>query len=248
MGKVLTDTASLTAVADAIRAKSGGEEALVFPEGFVAAVSGITGGENDCSKYITCIYRMFYQATFPDGYELDLTVKNAANSSPANDMMGFLNQAKGLKSVKFAFIDKGAALSANYCFAGYSSTVVDTLEVVDISGIGCSFLSFAGAFQNRNSLKSIIGAIDLTGCINVNSAFYNCYALEDVEFAQGTIPKSIQFNNSPNLTDASIQSIIDGLADLSDGTTQVLSLHADVKAKLTEAQLDVITEKNWSVA
>ena len=248
MGKVLTDTASLTAVADAIREKSGGEEALVFPEGFVAAVAGITDGGNDYSKYITSIYKMFYQATFPDGYELDLTVKNAANSTPANDMMGFLNQAKGLKTVKLSFIDKGAALSANYCFAGYSSTVVDTLEVVDISGIGCSFSSFAGAFQNRNSLKSIIGAIDLTGCTNVNSAFYNCTALEHVEFVQGTVAKNVSFGESPNLSETAIQSIIDGLADLGDGTTQVLSLHTNVKAKLTEAQLGAITAKNWSVA
>ena len=42
--KVLTDTESLSAVAEAIRAKSGGDEPLVFPEGFVEAVEGIEGG------------------------------------------------------------------------------------------------------------------------------------------------------------------------------------------------------------
>lgn len=200
---------------------------------------------SNITQYITNIYRMFYQTTFPEGYELDLIVKNSVNSTPASDMMGFLNQAKGLKSVKLSFIDKGATLSANYCFAGYSSTDVDNLELIDISGMACTFSSFAGAFQNRTSLKSIIGDIDLTGCINVNSAFYNCLALEDVEFAQGTIPKSIQFNNSPNLSDTSIQSIIDGLADLTGGTQQTITFHADVKAKLTDEQKTTITNKNW---
>ena len=35
---------SLTAVADAIRAKSGGSESLEFPDGFVSEIEGISGG------------------------------------------------------------------------------------------------------------------------------------------------------------------------------------------------------------
>ena len=42
------DDASLTAVADAIRAKGGTSEALVFPDGFVSAVEVIqAGGDED---------------------------------------------------------------------------------------------------------------------------------------------------------------------------------------------------------
>lgn len=42
----LTETASLTAVANAIRAKTGSADSLAFPSGMVEAISGFTGGED----------------------------------------------------------------------------------------------------------------------------------------------------------------------------------------------------------
>lgn len=44
MANYIVQDTSLAAVADAIRAKTGGGEALAFPAGFVEAVEGITGG------------------------------------------------------------------------------------------------------------------------------------------------------------------------------------------------------------
>lgn len=44
MANYIVQDTSLAAVADAIRAKAGGTEKLVFPAGFVEAVEGITGG------------------------------------------------------------------------------------------------------------------------------------------------------------------------------------------------------------
>ena len=99
----------------------------------------------------------------------------------------------------------------------------------------------------QKALKKIIGVIDLTGCINTTSAFYECRALEEVEFKQGTIPKSIEFNHSPNLTETAIQSIVDGLADLTGATAQTLTFHRTTGNKLTEAQKATITAKNWTL-
>lgn len=49
MAEYLTNTADLTAVADAIRAKGGASEQLVYPSGFVSAISAIeTGGGGEC--------------------------------------------------------------------------------------------------------------------------------------------------------------------------------------------------------
>lgn len=243
MGKVLTDTASLTAVADAIREKSGGEEALVFPEGFVAAVAGITDGGNDGAQYVTNLYHMFDGATFPEGYELDLTVDRPG------EMSSFMHRATGVKSVKLAFVNKGATVSANYVFGNLdSNTGIDVLETVDLANAECTFDAFAGAFQSRRALKSVIGEIDVSKSYTNTSAFYACTLLEEVRFKAGSITKAISFQQSPVLSDVSLQSIVNGLADLSEGTAQVLSLHTDVKAKLTEAQLGAITAKNWSVA
>lgn len=46
MAKYLTNTAELTAVADAIRTKGGTEELLTYPAGFVTAIENISTGSN----------------------------------------------------------------------------------------------------------------------------------------------------------------------------------------------------------
>ena len=78
-----------------------------------------------------------------------------------------------------------------------------------------------------------------------NTAFLNANKLENVCFVKNSIYKSITFSSAV-LSTNSIQSIIDGLATVE--TAQTLTLHADVKAKLTEEQLATITSKNWNVA
>ena len=67
-----------------------------------------------------------------------------------------------------------------------------------------------------------------------------------IKFVEKSIKASIAFAQSSLLSDESIQSIIDGLATVE--TAQTLTLHADVKAKLTDEQIAQITIKNWSLA
>jgi exopolyphosphatase/pppGpp-phosphohydrolase len=75
----------------------------------------------------------------------------------------------------------------------------------------------------------------------------NCLALEHIIF-EGVIIVSIGFKQSSLLDNASIQSIINCLADLTGQTAQTLTLHADVGAKLTDEQKVTITAKNWILA
>lgn len=275
--KVLADTESLSAVAEAIRAKSGGNEELSFPDGFVDAIEGIEGGYDkgyaeghekgyaegetkgeeqgydrgykqgkadgsDFTRYIKSLSRTFYDATFPEGYELDISTSDAVG------MTHFMCLATGVKSVKLAFVNKGATINANYAFGGDNNLKGDFLETVDISNVECKFDGVAGMFQMRKVLKHVIGEIDLSVSTTNNAAFYNCLALEDVSFKPLSIGMTISFSNSPLLSAASVQSIINGLADLTGANTQTLSFHADVKATLTEEQLVSITQKNWTVA
>lgn len=46
MAEYLVQDTSLTAVANAIRAKTGSADSLAFPSGMVEAISGFTGGED----------------------------------------------------------------------------------------------------------------------------------------------------------------------------------------------------------
>lgn len=108
--------------------------------------------------------------------------------------------------------------------------------------------TFSNMFENCRGLIEIGGALDLTKATNVTGMFYLCPSLQEVRFVNRCIFLSISFTDCAKLSNESIQSIIDGLADLTGQATQTLTFHADVKAKLTEEQIATITSKNWSLA
>jgi hypothetical protein len=64
----------------------------------------------------------------------------------------------------------------------------------------------------------------------------------------GSVGTSISFVFSSELSDESIQNIIDVLMDKTGQTASVLTLPNNVKAKLTEEQIATITSKNWTLA
>ena len=92
-----------------------------------------------------------------------------------------------------------------------------------------------------------IGEMDISNATNVTGMFGSCSDLERISFVQGCLKISISFANSGKLNDASIQSIIDGLADLTGKTAQTLTLHATVGGKLTQEQKDAVSAKNWTL-
>lgn len=94
----------------------------------------------------------------------------------------------------------------------------------------------------------IIGELDFSSATSVLSMFNASIGLVEVRFKENTLKLSISLAQSNLLSDESIQSIIDGLADLTGQTAQTITFHADVKAKLTEEQIATITSKNWTLA
>ena len=102
-------------------------------------------------------------------------------------------------------------------------------------------------FTNLDALETIGGKpLDFTSCTQANSIMRNCKALKEFRVAPNSI--NLRFEvNSVNLSAETIQSIIDGLADLTGGTAQTLDLHSDVADKLTPEQLTQIANKNWDV-
>ena len=99
------------------------------------------------------------------------------------------------------------------------------------------------------SVKAIAKAFDLPiekGEIDYK-AFQDCTNLKNIKLT-GSVGKSISFGHSQYLTDESIQNIIDVLMDRTGQTASVLTLHNNVKAKLTEEQIATITSKNWTLA
>ena len=122
------------------------------------------------------------------------------------------------------------------------------LKIVDslYTSVSTSFQLMCSGCVNLIAIYSQLDFSKTSSANGLNSVFRDCKALVTVSFVENSIPFSLSLAQSPLLSDESIHSIINGLATVE--TSQTLTLHADVKAKLTESQIAQITSKNWNLA
>ena len=106
--------------------------------------------------------------------------------------------------------------------------------------------NFSGIFNYSYTIEEI-GTMDISSATNVLNMFNGCTGLKRITFAPYCINLSISFANCGLLDDASVQSIVDGLADLTGQTAQKLTFHATVGANMTQAQKDAVSAKNWTL-
>lgn len=151
-----------------------------------------------------------------------------------------INNANGVNDFRSAF-------NCNY-------TVRDEkLKHLTLNFSTSKVTSFQNAFNCMIALEIIDGnPLDFSSVnLSSNAIFLNMFnynmALKEVRFVENTIPKNISFNASSLLSDESIQSIIDGLADLTEQTSQKVTFSTTVVNKLTTEQMDAIWAKNWEV-
>ena len=107
-------------------------------------------------------------------------------------------------------------------------------------------ISAQETFYRCTRLKTIT-LFSLDGVTSFSGCFTGCSKLENITI-EGSIDVNFGIAATAVLTDASVQSIIDHLKDLTGTDTQTLTLHADVGAKLTDEQKASVTGKNWTLA
>lgn len=100
-------------------------------------------------------------------------------------------------------------------------------------------------FMGCSDLKTI-PYIGFFGVTSTSSFFINCTELEDIT-VDGEIASGIGFAYCGKLTDASVQSIIDHLADLTGTTAKKITFHTDVLLRMTDEQIATITARNWTM-
>lgn len=168
-----------------------------------------------------------------------------------------------------ALQDNGNRANYNYAFAGIGWTDETfnpkyPISVTDLGGnafaqseitttkVPISYdvtnVSNTNVFSYCGKLKTI-PSLRVTENVTVYARwFYNCYALETVNFTEDSvIAADIAFDRSPLLTSASVDSIIHALKDLTGQTAQTLTFHATVGGKLTDEQKAAISAKNWTL-
>ena len=175
---------------------------------------------------------------------------NDATFKPKYDIVcgqwdGAVFHLSGITDLKGILEAQGVTLDTSNVSGGtnfFNQSHITRIPALDLR----SMTTCLSMFQNCTNLQEIeLNNVreDLTG----NDAFRGCYKLTTIRVT-GTIGTSV-FNipNSPLLTNESVQSIIDCLKDLTGLATQTLTFHADVGAKMTDAQKATITAKNWTL-
>lgn len=186
--------------------------------------------------YAKSLANAFRDAEFPSGYEITITAPQFGGRAQQ-----CFSGTKGLRKITM-----NTPLDVSYIMYNFIYYATDIEELVFPDGIHIVDWNYFAT--NVNTLKSVIGRLDPSGMASNSICFVGCTALEDISFMPGTIEGAISFNKSSKLSAESVQSIIDGLADLTGKTTQTLTLHATVGGNLTDAQKASITAKNWTLA
>lgn len=221
---VKLDTA-LTETANAIRDKSGTTEPIAFDEtqGFKAAVESIETGSGDN-----------HYDTFWDNYQDN---GNRDMYYGAFPIQGWNDENYNPKYViKCSPTTNNAA---NDIFRN-NTNITDTKVDIDITD--CVTRQMFDGCLNLKTIAKLIVSKTTT----YYRPFRTCQTLENITF-EGEIGTDIPFGESQYLSDASIQNIIDHLADLNGTETQTLDFHSAIVDKLTAEQLIQIYNKNWSV-
>lgn len=239
MANVKINEEIMSGWADTIREKHGIEDSMK-PSVLLEKTRELKGSADDTNilQYATFVNAaLFRNAVFPENTEMQMKVKGSSYSG-----FTYMFFSSNIYSLKFE-TENPTQITANGMFQACSKLVSVYFLNEEIG-----FDNVNSMFDDNRRLKTVRGKINLSTAKNIGGMFYRCEALEDVEFTPLTIKLSISFAESSKLSNTSIQSIIDGLADLTGQTTQTLTLHVDVKSKLTQEQIATITSKNWTLA
>lgn len=132
----------------------------------------------------------------------------------------------------------------NFYYFCYLATDVVTVDLDFSKATQC-----VNAFSGCTALETVV-YLDFSsmawGSGNLSGMFTGCTALKNVTLKPNCLQANISFSACSLLTDESVQSIIGGLGWNDKG--RKLTLHSDVKAKLTDAQKEQILLKGWATA
>ena len=222
-------SSELTALADSIRTKSGATAKL----GIATMKTAVDGIETyDPFAGFEMLKTLQYASGAPD--------KKFAASVPQCISLGSAFSACSEELDVELTTTTNLRNLENFAY----NSKIKTIKFIGTTERVTTFARFAANASNLTSVKNL----NFSYATNAGLAFSGASALTEIEIVAGTIEISISFADSPSLSDASIQSIVDGLTDLTGSTAQTLTLHTDVKAKLTEEQTAAVTAKNWTLA
>jgi hypothetical protein len=246
----------MTAIADAIRDKTGGIDTLTLDD-MAADIPKVyeQGKKSQYDEFWDAFQnngkRINYQYAFAGAGWCAEILKPKYKITPttnfgAQGMFSKFNVSNEDKKLDFRTVKDMFDLSqAKNCDNLFDNARVDYIDV-DLSSATTMQSAFNGSFSNP---KVTHITLRVKACTNYSATFTSCSALTDLFFTEdSTIKTTIGMKYSP-LTLESARSVINALVDYSGTTaTYTLTLHADAKARLSESDIATITQKGWTLA
>lgn len=211
-----------------------------------------TFDNNVCVREVnvdTSAYRTFNRAFTNNIFLYKINEGSIIDCSGLTQSGNFTNSFYGCSCIEeLNFINlPDYAIAADGMFSLAPNIIPDKLKTVSFSP-KFKLSNATVLFNGRTSLEEVIGELDFSRIIDIqeqNSPFTRCTSLAEIRFTKESIKYNLSFKQSSKLSDESIQSILDGLANVS--TTQTLDLNSEVYAKLTEEQKQSATDKGWTI-
>ena len=156
------------------------------------------------------------------------------NTQKVNSLSGTFRDCYLLKNIDVSKIDTRNVTIVSEMFFNCSK-----LEQLDLRNWDATNIRNYNYFLHGcSSLTSIIGGKTIDDVLQNNiSCLNNFFGTNQVSWLYGT-----------KLDRASLRALINGLADLTGQTAQTLDIGATLMAKLTEEDIAVATNKNWTIA
>lgn len=124
---------------------------------------------------------------------------------------------------------------------------VGLVKEIEIVGDTSKVERFDYMFSGKNLVERIIGEFDFSSATHTTAMFAGCKSLIRFTPKSSTLKISISFYECPDLSDESIDAIVNAYADMTGQTAPVLTVHPTVKAKIVadDAKEDIDPAKRF---
>lgn len=241
----------LSAIGEAIREKTGKEDLLTLDE-MPAEIKGIESGDSWYDTFWDGFQESGNRTNYNNGFygaswtEEIFKPKYTIKPTAANAIFHLCP----IKNLKEVLENAGVALDTSRC-----SDMRSLIQNSSITHLPCiSFEKATSASYTSNTFYSGQELLYIEKLIVIKenvwgaNTFGGCKKLTTIAEIEGEIATNFNVSVCSNLDSLTVNNIINALADMTGETAKTLTLHADVKARLTQDQIAQITNKNWTLA
>ena len=168
----------------------------------------------------------------------NLTTIPLLNTSNGTNFRSMFEQCSKLTTIPLLNTSNGT----NFTYMFYYCSKLTTIPQLDTS----KGTDFTYMFYRCGELTTI-PQLDVSNALALNYMFDYCYWLKDFGGLLNA-KQSFSLGNCGNLTHQSLLNVLNGLADLTAGTSRKLTLGSKNLAKLTDQEKAIATNKNWTLA